>query len=386
METSKKVTSSPVTKSIQSPSDLIGVQIGDFLIEKFLAQGGMALVFRGLQVTLKRPVAIKILKVKLSRSQKMIARFNREIEALSTISHPNIVSIFGKGKAKINDSEHYFFAMEYVDGKGLRNAIREGSLDELTTYHLILEILDALDYAHKKGIIHRDIKPENILLTTQNHAKITDFGIAHIENNEEQQLTEENASIGTKAYMAPEQSQDSRSVDARADIYSTGVLLYEMLTGIIPRGVFEPATVVNKKLEFPIDPIIFKAMAHDREKRFASAREMYEKLEEFLQTTYLEQHRTQMQSSLPPLPKKSGRKSFFLFFVLLIVIVTIALKDPRPLLKKYFPQIFVVLNQNSEQNPLKQENTKQPENTTKQPDNTTKQPEDTTKQPEDTTK
>jgi serine/threonine protein kinase len=303
-------------KPSTSRIDLTGFQIGDFLIEKYIAEGGMATIYLATQLNLKRKVALKILKSKLSRSPKMLARFNREVETLSSLSHPNIVSIFGKGKAKINNNEHYFFAMEYVSGCNLRYAISQEKLNEIASYRIVLEILEALECAHEKGIIHRDIKPENILLTPQNHIKITDFGIAHLISHEDKvNLTEENVGIGTRSYMAPEQGLDSRSVDARADIYSVGVLLYELLTGVIPHGVFEPASTLNPQLEYPIDPIIFKAMASDREKRYPAAKQMHQEIQDFLKTGYLEIQRKNASPPLPPL-----RSSPFLSVPLLLIL------------------------------------------------------------------
>lgn len=269
----------------RDPSGLIGVQFGDFLIEKFLAEGGMAVVYRSVQTSRQRPVALKILKGKLSKKEKMVARFAREVDLLETLNHPHIVSLFGKGKAQFGEEEHYFFAMEFISGKSLRALMRANALSENVIYDIILHTLDALNFAHQRGVIHRDIKPENLLLTPQNQVKITDFGIAHLTQQEEGEdfLTRENVGIGTRAYMAPEQATDSRNVDGRADLYSVGIMFYEMLTGTLPKGAYQPATRVKPQLKYPIDAVLQKAMAQDRNSRFASAKEMYTQIEHVLQ-------------------------------------------------------------------------------------------------------
>ena len=207
-------------------------------IIELLGQGGMGMVYKARQPDLDRLVALKILPLELSRDPAFAERFTREARALAKLNHPNIVALYEFGKA----GDFYFFLMEYVDGMNLRQL--EQAKVRLTPQEalaLIPKICEALQYAHDEGVVHRDIKPGNILIDKKGRVKIADFGLARILGVESRadRLTGSGI-MGTPQYMAPEQLEHPQEVDHRADIYSLGVVFYEMLTGELPLGRFAP--------------------------------------------------------------------------------------------------------------------------------------------------
>src|ERR1051326_5676274 len=203
-----------------------------------LGAGGMGAVYKARQPALDRFVALKILPAAKAGGVNFEERFNREARALARLSHPNIVTVHEFGQA---GGLHYFL-MEYVDGAKLRQLERAGRLAPREALQLIPQICDALQYAHDEGVVHRDIKPENVLVDRKGRVKIADFGLAKIlgHDAESLRLTAEGQVMGTPHYMAPEQVERPLTVDHRADIYSLGVVLYEMLTGDLPLGKFSP--------------------------------------------------------------------------------------------------------------------------------------------------
>jgi serine/threonine-protein kinase len=198
----------------------------------------MGAVYKARQLGLDRWVALKILPPDASRDPAFAQRFGREARALAKLNHPHIVSVFDSGQA----GGLYYFVMEYVDGVNLREAIQTSELGPQEAMAIVPQLCDALQYAHDEGIVHRDIKPENVLLDKKGGVKIADFGLARLldQSNENFTLTGTHQVMGTPRYMAPEQMKQSHEVDHRADIYSLGVVFYEMLTGELPLGRFAP--------------------------------------------------------------------------------------------------------------------------------------------------
>ncbi|MBI3272224.1 MAG: protein kinase [Planctomycetes bacterium] len=245
--------------------------IGGFKITGAMRQGGMGIVYEGIQLSLGRKVAIKVLSEKIASKPTSVARFRREAEILVALRHPNIVAILDRGE--FNGRPYY--VMEYVEGPGadkapitLEDLIRDRALYPEQVRDLAIQIGDALKFAHSHGIVHRDIKPSNILINALGYACILDFGIAQFKEHSRSSVTRENVGMGTTDYMAPEQSIDAANVDHRADIYSFGVMLYEMLVGDIPRGAFDPPSRLVPGLNPRWDALIIKCLKTDREQRY----------------------------------------------------------------------------------------------------------------------
>ena len=246
-----------------------GALLGQYRIEGFIGRGGMGTVYRAKHAMLQRDVAIKVLPPKFAKDPEFVQRFKREALALANLSHPNIVAIHDMGV----QGEIYFFVMEYVDGFNLRDVLVKKKLPPDQALKIVPQLCEALEYAHSKNIIHRDIKPENILVDRTGLAKIADFGLAKIVKGESATsvpLTQTNVVMGTVEYMAPEQREALKYVDHRADIYSMGVVLYEMLTGELPVGKFDlPSRRVA--IDVRIDDIVLKALEKEPDRRYQRA-------------------------------------------------------------------------------------------------------------------
>ena len=192
-------------------------------------RGGMGTLFHGTDTVLKRGVAIKILNPRYNADEEIVARFLREANAAASMDHPNIIPIYSTG----NEGGYYFIVMKYIPGMSIAKVLREsGRMNPLVAVALAAPILDGLQYIHQHGFVHRDIKPSNIMLDQKGNAIILDFGILRIAKGS--QLTQTGIVTGTPTYISPEQSRDSKYVDARGDIYSFGIVLYEMLVGEPP--------------------------------------------------------------------------------------------------------------------------------------------------------
>jgi predicted Ser/Thr protein kinase len=238
-------------------------------IVEMVGQGGMGVVYKALQKNLGRTVALKVLSPHLSADPEFVERFTREARALASLSHPNIVGIYDSG---IHDHVPYL-VMEYVDGTPLRKMLASKKLTAGRVLEVIPQICDALHYAHAHGVVHRDIKPENILVDREGRVKIADFGLAKLASLDETRITKTGYVMGSPHYMAPEQYQGAGRVDHRADIYSLGVVFYEMLTGEIPMGRFKPPSekaLVDRRL----DPVVLKSLEREPEDRWQSADEV----------------------------------------------------------------------------------------------------------------
>ena len=262
-------------------------------ILELLGKGGMGAVYKARQPGLERLVAVKILPPEIGTDPAFAERFTREARALASLSHQNIVSIFDFGQV----DGQYYFIMEYVDGSNLRHVIKTGAIKPEEALALVPQICEALQFAHDEGVVHRDIKPENILIDKRGRLKIADFGLAKLTTRspEEWTLTGTHQVMGSPRYMAPEQMEGSHAVDHRADIYSLGVVFYEMLTGEVPAGHFEPP---SKKVEVDVrlDEVVLRALAREPERRYQHASDVKTDVENVLTTT----------SATPPSPQQSS--------------------------------------------------------------------------------
>lgn len=234
-------------------------------ILRLLGAGGMGAVYEARQPALDRRVALKVLPRFSSPQAGFEERFNREARALARLSHPNIVSVHEFGQT----SGLHFFLMEFVDGTNLRQLQRSSRLSPREALQIIPQICDALQYAHDEGVVHRDIKPENVLLDRRGRVKIADFGLAKIldPDPETHRLTAEGQVMGTPHYMAPEQIDRPLAVDHRADIYSLGVVFYEMLTGELPLGKFPPPSR-KVAVDVRLDEVVLRSLENDPSRRY----------------------------------------------------------------------------------------------------------------------
>ncbi len=237
-------------------------------IIELIGAGGMGAVYKARQEGLDRLVALKVLPEEFDHDVKFALRFTREARTLAKLNHPNIVSVFEFGKVQ----DTFYFLMEFVDGPTLRDVISGGQLSPEHALAIVPHLCDALQFAHDKGVIHRDIKPENILMAKDGSVKIADFGLSRILGNENQQtvLTGTHQIMGTPRYMAPEQLEGARSVDHRADIYSLGVVFYEMLTGELPIGRF---AAPSRKVEIDVrlDEVVLRTLEKEPQRRYQHA-------------------------------------------------------------------------------------------------------------------
>jgi|GEM_PF-2580139 len=238
-----------------------------------LGRGGMGAVYHLHQPDLDRDVAIKLLPIEASRDERQVERFRREARTLAKLRHPGIVALYESG---ITPAGHFYFVMEHVNGCPLSDLIAAGKLDVARAIEVVRQVCDALAYAHEQGVIHRDIKPSNILIDSAGQVKVADFGLARLDRGSDSDamtLSHTGAFMGTPAYTAPEQARDAAHVDHRADLYSLGVLLYEMLTGELPRGVFQPPSR-KAGSDARLDEVVQRALQERPEDRYQAAAEL----------------------------------------------------------------------------------------------------------------
>ena len=243
----------------------------EFELIELIGRGGMGEVYQARQKKLNRLVAIKILPEPFGKSDEYTERFHREAQSLARLNHPNIVTIYDYGEA----NGLCYFVMEFVDGVDLRRMIEAKTLTAEEALRIVPQVCDALQFAHDQGIVHRDIKPANILLDKQGRVKIADFGLAKIvgKTANDLTLTATGDVMGTAEYMAPEQRRASQSVDHRADIYSLGVVFYEMLTGEVPMGKFDPPSQ-RVQVDVRLDAVVLRTLEREPERRYQQVSEV----------------------------------------------------------------------------------------------------------------
>src|ERR1700722_7795506 len=256
---------------------------GRYQVTHLIARGGMAMVYRAEDTLLSRAVALKILYPELSQDPLFVERFRREAQAAANLSHPNIVPAFDWGE----DNGPYFIVMELVDGTSLADMLRGGrTLTALHSAGLIAQVAAALGYAHRSGVGHRGVKPGNILIASDGQVKVTDFGIAQAMSVEDQ-LAEEGSVMGTATYFSPEQAEGA-AVDGRSDIYSLGIVLYEMLAGRPPfigdtpvdvssqhvRSTVPPMSQFSSSVPHDLEAIVMEALSKSPSNRYQTADEL----------------------------------------------------------------------------------------------------------------
>jgi tRNA A-37 threonylcarbamoyl transferase component Bud32 len=270
----------PPPQSAQTAEELAG-HFPDLEVLELIGAGGMGAVYKARQPKLDRLVALKVLPRELAGHPGFLERFNREARLLARLHHANIVTIFDTGTA----GPFAYLLMELVDGVNLHEAMQAGRFTPAESLRLVLDICSGLQFAHEQGVLHRDIKPANLLIDSRGQVKIADFGIAKLVGENEvshPNLTQEGSVLGSLHYMAPEQFEAAEDVDQRADIYSLGVVLYELLTGELPRGRFLPPSK-KAAMDPRIDEIVMRTLARDRAARFQTLDELKARVEDVLQ-------------------------------------------------------------------------------------------------------
>jgi hypothetical protein len=239
-----------------------------FQIIELLGRGGMGAVYKARQISLDRVVALKILPPQIVQSVGFAERFTREARALAKLNHHNVVAVYDFG----HTNGLYYIVMEFVDGTNIRHMIQAGNLKPEEAMAIVPQICEALQFAHNEGIVHRDIKPENILLDKRGRVKIADFGLAKLmePGSVDYTLTAAGGTMGTPHYMAPEQMGQAHAVDHRADIYSLGVVFYEMLTGELPLGRFAPPSK-KVQIDVRVDEVVLRTLEREPEQRYQHA-------------------------------------------------------------------------------------------------------------------
>src|SRR5918992_1241842 len=256
---------------------------GRYRIRERIGSGGMADVYCAEDTQLGRDVALKVLHRRFAQDQEFVKRFQREAQSAAALQHPNVVNVFDRGR---HDGT-YYIAMEYLPGLTLKEVIaRDAPLRQEQAIDYTLQVLQAAGFAHRRGVIHRDLKPHNVMVTGHGQAKVTDFGIARAGASE---MTETGSIMGTAQYLSPEQAQ-GQGVSAASDLYSVGIILYELVTGQVPFAGESPVSIALKHVSEPVPPpsqvrpdihpaleaVIMRALVKDPAGRFASAEEFSE--------------------------------------------------------------------------------------------------------------
>lgn len=288
--------------------DLIGTTLGNYRILAPLGQGGMARVYRAHQENLDREVAVKVLPPWFAADESFVERFKLEAKLVARLSHANIVMVHDAGE----QNGHIYIVMQLIDGGTLKQRLDQfhaqgQAMDAMEANRIFKQVASALSYAHEQGIIHRDVKPVNVLMDRSGRPILSDFGIAKVLASTSEQLTRPGAGVGTPEYMSPEQCR-GEAVDARADIYSLGIMLFEALTGCPPfQGDNYPALAhkhiyimsprpssINPLISPAIDQVILRALMKEPAQRYQQASEMAEALE-----------RAVLQRRSPPVPTQT---------------------------------------------------------------------------------
>jgi tRNA A-37 threonylcarbamoyl transferase component Bud32 len=316
--------------------DLTGHTIGRYRLIEKLGQGGMAQVYKAYQPNLDRCVAIKVLHPYLVGNADFAARFRREARAIAALEHPHIVRVYDFD----SEGEVAFLVMEYLEGSSLKAVLRDLDrqnmrMDLQEAVRIIATLADALDYAHRQGMVHRDIKPSNVVITTDGRPVLTDFGIAHMVDSTA--VTGSSGVLGTPAYMSPEQGKGQPG-DARSDIYALGVLLYQLCTGRVPFDADTPYAIVLKHITAPlprpcslnpdlpeaVERVILKALAKDPDDRFQSAGDLGRALRAAVEGQGKTQSRPRHRRTVPPWAMRT------IVAILALAFVVAALFASRP--------------------------------------------------------
>lgn len=294
------------------------MKYGRYEIEKELGRGAMGVVYQAHDPQIDRRVALKVLRSDRVTSEDFAQRFLKEARAIGRLSHPNIVTVFDVG----HDHETVYIAMEFLDGRPLDEVLKEKPLEIKDIVNIGIQVAQSLDYAHGQGIVHRDIKPSNIMITSNGAVKITDFGIARIEDPAAAQLTQAGEILGTPTYMSPEQVK-GQTVDRRSDLYSLGVILYEISTGRRPftgkniASIFNAITSDDPEDPMALEPfvarggsralseLILKCLSKAPEDRFQNGKSMAQAL-----SASFSEH-SEKKIEPPPAPPKSQKAALY---------------------------------------------------------------------------
>jgi serine/threonine protein kinase len=309
-----------IQKKREKNDPLLGTRLGDYTIQALIGRGGMARVYEGVDERLGRRAAIKVMEVHHERQDEMTLRFVREARAVANLDHPNIISIYQFGEGP----DLYYMAMKFVEGRTLLSILKQMRqekkfIDSDRTLAIVTEVASALDYAHNRGVIHRDIKPSNIMLTTDNHAVLTDFGLTMQLGTDSTLGT----AFGTPRYIAPEQAISSQHSVPQSDIYSLGVVLYEMATGQAPFDSDSPMSLalshitstppppqsIRSDLPHPVQMVILKTLEKRPENRWQTGMEMANALRDAYQGIEPNVVLTQEQLEVPPSLQGMGMAS-----------------------------------------------------------------------------
>src|SRR5687768_15952460 len=268
---------------------------GRYRIIRRIGSGGMADVYEAEDTQLGRRIALKLLYRRFAEDAEFVERFRREASSAAGLNHPNVVQVFDRGQW----DGTYYIAMELLEGRNLKQIVREyGALEPSLAVDIVLQILKAARFAHRRGVVHRDIKPHNVIVDDEGRAKVTDFGIARAGASD---MTETGSIMGTAQYLSPEQAQ-GQPVDARSDLYSIGIVLYELLTGTLPFDADSPVTIALKQVsETPVrlrelnpavppalDAVVMRALRKEPAERFQDADAFLAALESALAGGYVE--------------------------------------------------------------------------------------------------
>ena len=276
---------------------VIDKKLGPYKITEEIGSGGMASVYRAHQASMDRHVAIKVIRSSILHEPVLKERFRREARLIARLEHPHLLPVYDFD----GDHEPPYIVMRYLEGGTLKQVLAHGELPHAEIVYMLKQVAAALDYAHRQGVVHRDLKPSNIMIDREGNAFVTDFGIARASGNEEN-LTGAGDLIGTPAYMSPEQSRGDADVDSAADLYALGVMVFEMLTGGVPYkhesslGVLmahlnDPvpsARSRNKTLPEAVEPVLQRAMAKDKSRRYPTAEALVADLAKALKTKQAE--------------------------------------------------------------------------------------------------
>jgi tRNA A-37 threonylcarbamoyl transferase component Bud32 len=248
---------------------------------EFIEQGGMGAVYKAVQKSLNRTVAVKLLPQVHRNKETFAERFKREAHALAQLNHPHIIAVHDFGETP--DGQMYY-VMEYVSGMDLQHLLKRAPPEPRQILRIITQVCEALQFAHEHGIVHRDIKPANILIDERGNVKVADFGLAKVVGPQSVDYTATGMTLGTPDYIAPEALDQSKNIDHRADIYSLGVMIYELFTGHVPKGVWEPPSI-RSGADKGIDAVVSKAMQNNPEKRYQHVRDMTQVLEKLFKNS-----------------------------------------------------------------------------------------------------